>query len=274
MEGIMTRNRVNKTVVFAFTCLVLCTIAFAQTKGFENMVAVPAGEFTMKVDYRWREGLTRDSLIVDDTGYRYRNTEVIDLPAYYVDKTEVTNREFKRFMDATNYKPEYPERFLDHWSKGTYPRGKADHPVVWVSLEDAQVYAEWAGKRLPSEAEWQKAAQGDDGRTWPWGNQYDPQKANMDSEDTKKVGSYKSGASPYGCLDMVGNVWEWTDSESSDGYHTFSWLRGGSYFFAKGSMWYMQGGPVTNHQRIKFWHMTPALNRNATLGFRCAKSAG
>ncbi len=235
----------------------------------EGMVEIPDGVFHMEVEYRWREGLTNDTLIVDALGIRYRTASTLHLPSYYIDRTEVTNREYKAFLDATGYEPVWPENFLKHWTDGSYPSGMADHPVVWVSLEDARAYAEWAGKRLPTEAEWQKAAQGTDGRTWPWGGLFDPQKANTDSDGTLPVGSFPDGASPYGILDMAGNVWEWTDSWQTDGYHEYSWLRGGSYFHAKGSLWYMQGGPVAVYQRTKFWHMTPALNRTPTIGFRC-----
>ena len=236
-----------------------------------EMVKVGAGDYTFHVEYRWVEGLTLDSLVTDDEGFRYQYTETVNIPAFYMDKTEVTNEQFKAFLDATGYKPEFPANFLKHWQNGTYPAGRAKHPVVWVSVEDARAYAAWAGKRLPSEVEWQRAAQGTDGRDWPWGSWYDPAKANMDSDDTMPVGSYPKGASPYGCLDMAGNVWEWTDSVQSDGYHYFSWIRGGSYFFAKGSRWYMEGGPVPNYQRAKFWMMTPALNRSSSIGFRCVR---
>ncbi|MHC4076752.1 MAG: formylglycine-generating enzyme family protein [Planctomycetota bacterium] len=238
-----------------------------------GMVLVPAGTFTFRVEYRWREGLTLDSLIIDDAGTRYRHTEQVDLAGFYIDKTEVTNEQYKQFLENSGYKPKWPKNFLKHWKNGTYPGGRAKHPVVWVSIDDAKAYAEWAGKRLASEEEWQKAAQGTDGRSWPWGNLYDPAKANMDSKDTKPVGSYPQGASPHGALDMTGNVWEMTDSFQSDGYHYFSWLRGGSYFFAKGSRWYMQGGPIASYQRTKYWLMTPELNRSPSIGFRCVKDA-
>lgn len=270
----MTKLRIVKYLAIVLPLLILTGLIYAQTNGNENMVLVPGGEFTKKVEYRWREGLTLDSLITDDAGVRYRSTTIESVSAFYIDKTEVTNKQYKQFIEGSGYKPKFLENYLKHWNNDTYPKKKANHPVVWISLEDAQAYAKWAGKRLPTDTEWQRAAQGDDGRTWPWGNLFDAKKANIDSKDTRPVASYKTGVSPYGLFDMTGNVWEWTDSFASDGYHSFSWLRGGSYFFAKGSTWYMQGGPITNHQRTKFWHMTPALNRNATLGFRCAKDAG
>ena len=215
------------------------------------------------------ENLERVCVInVDEPSGLYMTHYVDENDEYAID---VTDNQFKEFLEATGFKPEWPKNFLKHWKNGKYPVGKGDHPVVWVSLKDAKAYAEWAGKRLPTEQEWQKAAQGDDGRDWPWGNIYDPLKANMDSDDTKPVGSYPEGASPYGCLDMTGNVWEWTHSLQADGYHYFCWIRGGSYFFAKGSRWYMQGGPITNYQRAKYWLMTPALNRSSSIGFRCVK---
>ena len=255
-------------------CLVLLMSAFSSAEfGFaqSGMALVPGGEFEMRVEYRWREGLSLDPLLSDARGIRYAASRLVQLSDYYIDKTEVTNQQFKIFLDQSGYEPKWPRNFLRHWVDGSFVEGRGRHPVVWVSMEDAKAYALWAGKRLPSEAEWQKAAQGTDGLIWPWGNLYDASKGNMDSADTKVVGSYPQGVSPYGCSDMAGNVWEWTDSLETDGYHNFSWLRGGSYYHAKASLWYMQGGPVTNLQRTKFWHMTPALNRCATLGFRCAK---
>ena len=256
-------------VIFLFSICINGNVAYSSDH--DGMVLVPGGEFNFHVEYRWVEGLTLDSLLYDDLGLRYQNTEKKHIPAFYIDKSEVTNEQFKAFLDDTDYEPEFPERFLDHWKNGAYPRKKEKHPVVWISVKDAKAYAEWAGKRLPTEEEWQKAAQSTDGRDWPWGNTFDPSKANMDSDDTKPVASYPEGKSPYGCYDMAGNVWEWTDSVQSDGYHYFVWVRGGSYFFAKGSRWYMQGGPVANYQRAKFWLMTPALNRSASIGFRCVK---
>ncbi|HPG38071.1 MAG TPA: SUMF1/EgtB/PvdO family nonheme iron enzyme [bacterium] len=269
----MNRKKIFYVLIAIFIFSVYINNDIVYSAAPKGMQLVPAGEFQFHVEYRWREGLTLDTLVYDDHGFRYRFNEKVYVPAFYIDKTEVTNEQFKAFLDATHYKPQWPENFLKHWSNGMYPAGKANHPVVWISLEDACAFAKWAGKRLPSEQEWQKAAQGTDGRDWPWGNVYDPNKANIDSDDTQAVGSYPQGASPYGCLDMTGNVWEWTDSFASDGYHYFSWIRGGSYFFAKGSLWYMQGGPIANYQRTKYWYMTPALNRSSSIGFRCVKDA-
>ena len=249
--------------------------AFAKSADYSDMVLVPAGKFTYHVEYSagTRDGKALDSLITDERGRRYSMTKELNLPAFYIDRTEATNEQFKQFLEATGYRPKWPNCFLKHWRDGTYPKGEGNHPVVWISLEEAKAYAQWAGKRLPTEEEWQKAAQGTDGRLWPWGNNYDPAKANMDSDSTRPVGSYPEGASPYGCLDMAGNAWEWTDTFQSDGYHHYSWIRGGGYFNANESPWYFRGGPITTYQRTKLWLMSPALNRCATVGFRCVKDA-
>ena len=268
----MNISFIRATFIFIVISIIsLCKFNPVFSGEPDKMVLIPAGKFTMKVEYRIREGLSADPVIIDDVGTRYGFTKDIHLSSYYIDETEVTNKEYKKFLNASGYKPKWPKNFLKHWTNRTYPKGKDKHPVVWVSMEDAKAYAEWAGKRLPTEAEWQKAAQGNDSKIWPWGNIYDPDKANVDSEDTKPVGSYPDGAGPYGCFDMTGNAWEWTDSLQSDGYHFFSWLRGGSYFLAKGSHWYMEGGAIANYQRVKFWHINPGLNRCATIGFRCVK---
>ena len=236
----------------------------------EGMVEIPDGVFHMEVEYRWREGLTNDTLIADALGIRYRTTSTLHLPAYYIDRTEVTNRDYKAFLDATGYQPVWAENFLKHWTDGSYPSGLADHPVVWVSLEDARAYAEWAGKRLPTEAEWQKAAQGTDGRTWPWGDCSIRRKQIPIPRGRFRLAVFRMAQARTAYWIWPVTVWEWTDSWQTDGYHEYSWLRGGSYFHAKGSLWYMQGGPVAVYQRTKFWHMTPALNRTPTIGFRCA----
>ena len=101
---------------------------------------------------------------------------------FFIDKYPVTNAQFKQFLDATHYAPEDSINFLRDWKNGTYPEGWDNRPVTWVSLEDARAYAKWAGKRLPHEWEWQFAAQGTDGRTYPWGNDWQP--ANVPAPDT------------------------------------------------------------------------------------------
>ncbi len=130
---------------------------------------------------------------------------------FFIDRNEVTNEDYKRFCDATQRK--VPQ----HWKGGKIPDGKEQHPVTFVNWKDATDYAAWAKKRLPTEKEWEYAARGADGRTYPWGNDWDPAKdkdvcnAGKSSRGgTVPAGSLTAGASPFGCMDLAGNVGEWT----------------------------------------------------------------
>jgi len=126
---------------------------------------------------------------------------------FLIDRTEVTNEEYQRFVLATGQKAP------SHWSNGLHPSGQGKLPVVNVSWDDARGYAIWLQKRLPTEAEWEFAARGTDGRIFPWGNEWNDSFANTARGREGKllpVGSFPNGASPYGLLDMSGNVWEWT----------------------------------------------------------------
>jgi len=169
-----------------------------------DMILIPAGEFMMG----------------SDDGYNdEKPAHKVYLGAYYIDRYPVTNAEYKRFVDATGHRQ-------PNWKGGTYPAGKADHPVVRVSWEDATAYAQWAGKRLPTEAEWEKAARGVDGRRWPWGNEWGAGRCNSQETgigDTTPVGKYSpAGDSPYGSADMAGNVWEWVGDWYDDTYYASS----------------------------------------------------
>jgi formylglycine-generating enzyme required for sulfatase activity len=139
----------------------------------------------------------------------------IHLPDYYLAKTPVTNAQYAAFVRATGHEPP------SHWENDRYPKGKANHPVVRVSWYDAVAYCRWlsevTGKpyRLPTEAEWEKGARGTDGRIYPWGDRWDAKRCSTKEggkEGTTPVGSYPRGASPYGLMDMAGNMWEWTSS--------------------------------------------------------------
>ncbi len=165
----------------------------------EPMVLVPAGEFLMGQDA---------GANASDESPQHK----IWLGDFYLDRTEITNAQFKAFCDATSRI--YPNNPM--WDSG-YFLGKPDHPVVNITYEQARAYCAWARKRLPTEAEWEKAARGVDGQLYPWGNVWDPERANLTGDESKAdrflraapVGSFAKGASPYGALDMVGNVWEW-----------------------------------------------------------------
>jgi formylglycine-generating enzyme required for sulfatase activity len=144
---------------------------------------------------------------------------------FRIGKYLVTNAQYKKFVDDTLY------AVPSDWnqSERSYPDGKANHPVVRVSWEDAFAYCKWAKKQLPTEEEWECAARGADGREYPWGGIFDSNKANTaegEINDTSPVGSYPDGVSPWGALDMSGNVWEWTASDYDKDSKV---IRGGSW---------------------------------------------
>ncbi|MET0390080.1 MAG: bifunctional serine/threonine-protein kinase/formylglycine-generating enzyme family protein [Polyangiales bacterium] len=145
----------------------------------------------------------------------------VHLDAYYIDRLPVTNRQFARFLEVTGHRPSQGD-FHSHFDAGRIPDDLLEHPAVHVSWHDARAYAQWAGKSLPSEAQWEKAARGTDGRKYPWGKSApDETRANygLTRRGTVAVGSYPAGASPYGVHDMAGNVWEWCeDIDSQDFY--------------------------------------------------------
>ncbi len=267
-----------------------------------DMCLIPGGRYVMRARHNtapWMEGACY--------GSRDRVNDVRHPPQYFwiepffIDRTEVTNEQFLRFLVETRHVPADLTGFLRHFDKarGTesqpwrwkIPAGKVDHPVVFVDLTDARAYARWAGKRLPREEEWQLAAQGFDRRLWPWGNDPvgseemlrheeggqvvyygnspDLSRCNSHARDTTPVDAYPHGASPFGVLDMAGNVWEWTESERDDGHTRYAILKGGSFACITGSTWYTASGaqPCDVHEKMLLMH--PGLDRCETIGFRC-----
>jgi len=264
----------------------------------EGMIRIPGGDYVFHVDGIEIEG--SDDIGVDveypweDSPRRFHEHRM-QIKPFYIDKYPVTNAGFKKFLDATHYRPKDDLNFLKDWKDGTYPDGWGNKPVTWVSIEDAREYAKWAGKRLPHEWEWQFAAQGNDGRIFPWGNcdwlaspssggpyacpwESDPANSPAPPPDKGRVmqpagdvDAHPRGASAFGVMDMVGNVWQWTD-EYVDDHTRAAIVRGGSHYQPQGSIWYFPQA-YRNEQHGKLLLMAPSYDRSGALGFRCVKDA-
>ncbi|MDH5527651.1 MAG: formylglycine-generating enzyme family protein [Nitrospirota bacterium] len=222
-----------------------------------DMIAIPGGPFILGDDSRHADEGPMQEWSVD---------------AFRIDRLEVTNDDFHRFTMANGR--EAPS----HWGSHQPPKEIGNHPVTYVSWYDARDYCAWRGKRLPTEFEWEKAARGDEGLKYPWGDIFDPKLANTPQSEighTTPVGSFPKGASPYGVLDVAGNVWEWTDSwylpypgnkRSNPNYgEVYRIVRGGSWYDCE---FYKCGISAPTFNRGFFIPNT----RNDTFGFRCAVS--
>ena len=258
----------------------------SRTSEQDSMMLIPAGDFQMGSDDY-------------DANVDEKPAHTVYVDAFYMDKYPVTNAQYKEFVDATpqwrnlglfdyhlilrKYKD---TDYLKNWFKGKYPTGKDDHPVTWVSWHAAMAYAKWVGKRLPTEAEWEKAARGGlTGQKYPWGNAINAGNANFDKRvgETTSVGKYP--VNEYGLCDIIGNVGEWCLDEWNSEFYQFSEshnpvsggsiegiinsltksktlrvIRGGSWYSAEHEV------RVSNRDRLAPW------KTNSLVGFRCVKS--
>lgn len=244
-----------------------------------GMVTIPAGDFTFSVTGVEIEGYTWKGLDFQypwESSARRSHLKRMKMDAFHIDRYPVTHADFRKFIDATGYHPKDDHNFLRDWVKGAPRKGWEKKPVTWVAIEDARAYAAWARKRLPHEWEWQYAAQGGDGRLYPWGNDWNI--ANMPAKSKARempvpadVDAHPQGASPFGVMDLVGNVWQWTD-EFADEHTRAAVLRGGSAYLPQTSHWYFpQAYQLDQHG--KYLLMAPSKDRSAGLGFRCVVDA-
>ena len=261
---------------------VVATSKAQKVPDTRDMVTIPAGTFIFRESHG-------DAFIP----YPRQNVDsTFDIPSFYMDKFPVTNHQFNLFLRATGYKPADTVNFLKHWNKGKMPAWVSDHPVIYVSYEDVQAYCKWAGKRLPTEIEWQYAAQTSKLNEWPW-QQKTPVKrmdqritetltvsaiegidssfANLGDGKLYPVGKYPKGVNPFGLHDLVGSVWQMTNDIYQTGSYRYIILKGGSYFKPSSSWWYVQGGPRELHYRQFLLQVSPGFERNATVGFRCMR---
>ena len=205
------------TFIFIFTILWTCGtqhLPYADDAP-NGMVLIPAGEFEMGS----AKGAANE-----------RPVHTVYLDAFYMDTHEVTNAQYKAFIDENpewqkeNIPPAFHDGvYLRLWDGNTYPEGKANHPVIYVSWYAAMAYAEWAGKRLPTEAEWEKAARGGlTGKLYPWGDTYDPTLANYGRYHNQPIAVGQYPPNGYGLYDMAGNVSEWCLDEYDPDFYAQS----------------------------------------------------
>lgn len=228
----------------------------------EELVAVPAGPFV--------RGTNRG-------GFDERPERTIYLDHFLIDRYEVTNAQYAAFVKATGHRKSGPP---SRYAKNTARMRGVNQPVVYVSWEDAKVYCEWRGRRLPTEAEWEKAMRGTDGRLWPWGNVDIQDGANWARVDdgfdvAAPVGGVRSDVSPYGVMDGAGNVMEWVDDWYQENAYTESRDRNpaspeyGTYKVLRGAAYTSSGSDLRITARSKMM-----LDfRDETIGFRCAESS-
>jgi len=258
------------TLVVVIVGLIITLASGCRPATPPGIVYVPAGEFTMGSD----EGDSNEQPV-----------HTVYLDAFYIDKYEVTNAQFALFLSEQGNQEEGGVTWLDivdldcliTQSGGQYqPKsGYEDHPVIEVSWHGARAYCQWAGKRLPTEAEWEKAARGTDGRTYPWGEGIDCDHAQYGGcgGQTVPIGSKPKGASPYGALDMAGNVWEWVADWYDSGYYAASpqsnpeGSTSGDYRVIRGGSWANLEPPLRAALRRR---ARPAAVR-FTVGFRCVR---
>lgn len=224
----------------------------------KDMIFIPSGEFHFYA-------ASNDQFIPYPAN---ADSTKISIREFFMDKYPVSNRQYFDFIKSSGYQPRDTTNYLKHWANGKFLAKDAAKPVVWIDLNDAKAFATWAGKRLPTEAEWQFAAQGSDGRKWPWGNEPDSAKYNL-SGRLMPSDSWPESTSQFGVQDMTGNVWQLTSDVYDNGSYSFAMIRGGSYFHPTSSWWYVQGGPQPLDKRQMLLLVSPGFDRNATVGFRC-----
>lgn len=220
-----------------------------------GMVYVPGGELMMGNDAGEAQERPAHKVVVQP---------------FFIDRNEVTCEEYAKFVAATGHRAPMT------WPDGHYPDGAAHHPITGVDWDDANAFAAWVGKRLPTEQEWEFAARGTEGRRYPWGNEWRPNQANDISSglnQTANVGSYPSGASPFGANDLVGNAWEWTASDyvPYPGGQLPQANPSGNLKVIRGSAFGGDQAHATTTFRMG-WPMRGAEDYSKT-GFRCVKDA-
>ncbi len=256
----------HKRLAFCLIVLLITACNSAPTPPVTTdnapLVYVPAGEFTMGSDLLPNEG----------------PIHTVYLDAFWIDQHEVTNAQYRQCVTAQQC-PAPVEGYSDRHQSGYYGNPEFDNfPVAYTGWAEADQYCRWAGKRLPTEAEWEKAARGTDAREFPWGNTFDATRANSALNIelvTTSVDSHPGGASPYGAVDMAGNVWEWVADWYDETYYAQS-PHANPTGPVTGTMHIVRGGGYGGYdaaQRTSLRRDLDANERVPYVGFRCARSA-
>lgn len=265
MRYLRTPHSLFRSVLASVLLVLVAGLAFWGRRGWkahEGMVFVPSGPFRMGVG---GEGALM-RLIEDPTGDRQtlhdeRVEHMEQVEAFYIDRYEVTNAQYARYVFATG------SRTPGGWrGRPTYPEGEEDHPVVGVNQSEAEAYCKWSGKRLPTEEEWEKAARGETGTLYPWGNQYEQRKANTWEEGRRKpvsVYEYPSDVSVHTVYGLAGNVAEWTST-------IVQLWTDEVRVVIKGGSWTVDG----RDWNLSAQALSPPYGYMNHVGFRCAKSTG
>ena len=246
----------------------------------KGMVQIPAGKFVFKQTHG-------DNFIPYP---QFTDTSIIEMPNYWMDQSPVTNEQFYEFVKTANYRPTDTVNYLKHWIGGKPLKEDLRKPVVNISYEDANAYAVFYNKSLPTEIEWQYAAQTSNLNEWPWKQEVpvtreyeeitntlsviklkgiDSTYANLGNGKLDTVGAYPRGINPNGLLDLVGSVWQLTKDKYQSGSYEYIIMKGGSYFKPSGSWWYVQAGPRELTYAQYLLRVSQGFERNATVGFRC-----
>ena len=234
----------------------------------DEMVFIQAGEVTIGIDEK-----------TEDTFGNEVDQQSVFVKSFYIDKYEVTNGQYTEFLlDTGHRKPKF-------WDNPNL--NAQNQPVVGVNWEDAESYANWAGKRLPTDIEWEKAARGIDGRLYPWGNEYNTSFGNFDDNgnmdgkldgyalQTASIGTYPNGVSPFGIHDMAGNVWEWViatidDNKMMNLVNEKNNITNGIVYTIRGGSW--TNGPGDTRTTVFYIYPAQCSDHSSSVGFRCVKS--
>lgn len=261
-----------------FLALFILSLATCSPRPPEGMVLVSAGAFRMGTDDLTIEALGEEAGLSKPLALDASPQHRLKLPAFFIDQNEVSHADYFLFVKDLGFP------WLPHWKQEGPLPDQMNQPVTYVNWFEAQSFCYWTKKRLPTEREWEKAARGTDGRRYPWGNQFDPSRANLGGrhKGLLDVGSLSGGKSPYGISDAIGNAWEWTEDwygpypnskyQSEDFGERFRVIRGHSWSPMGHFTPDLSDRIIAAQGQVTYrWYLPPRAALE-DVGFRCARS--